>query len=450
MIKNEEVGILVVDDEASVRESLYKWFKTDGYRVDTAENAVAAMDKLGQGMWDIILLDIKMPGMDGLEFNRKIQEVDPDIVVIIITAYATVDSAVQALKEGVYDYISKPIDPDNLNILVRNAMEKRKLTRENVQLRRKIDTLIARDHIVGDSRQMQEVLEKVAAVAQTDATVMIQGESGTGKELVALAIHGNSLRRYGPIITVNCGAFAETLLESELFGHEKGAFTGAHRLRKGKLQQADRGTIFFDEIGTISPKMQIDLLRVLDTKTVTPIGSDAGVNVDFRIISATNRDLGKAVTDGEFREDLYFRLNVFTIHVPPLREREGDIPVLARHFIEVFARSMSKPVTGITDEAMDMFEQYAWPGNVRELRNVIERAVVLCQGETITPEHLSFPFRFKAQQRPGESLEDMEKDHIARIVEKAGWNISKASQILKIDRSTLYSKIKKYGLGEGP
>ncbi len=446
-MENKEIGILIVDDEASIRDSLVKWFRGDGFRVAAAGNAEAAMQLLVEQQWDIVLVDIKMPGMDGLELNRRIQEIDKDMIVIIITAFATVDSAIQAMKDGVFDYISKPIEPDDLNILIRNAVEKRRLTRENVQLRRKIDNLIASDYIVGDSPQMQRVLEKVAAVAQTDATVMIRGESGTGKELIARSIHSNSKRRYAPIITVNCGAFTETLLESELFGHEKGAFTGAQGSRKGKLRQADRGTIFFDEIGTISMKMQVDLLRVVESKQFTPLGSEKAVLVDFRIVSATNRDLEQAVSKGEFREDLYFRLNVFSILVPPLREREGDISILARHFLDHFAKSMSKPVHGISKEAMDMLNQYSWPGNVRELRNVIERSVVLCKNSEIGIGDLSFPFRFRSGQMTGDSIDDIEKAHIGRVLERTEWNISRASQILQIDRTTLYNKIKKYGLG---
>jgi len=446
MIENEEIGILVVDDEPSVRNSLYKWFEADGYRVGAAENAAVAMERLSSMPWDIILLDIKMPGMDGLELHRRIREVDKDAIVIIMTAYASVDSAIQALKDGVYDYVSKPIDPDDLSHLVRNAVEKRQLARENVQLRRNIDQLIAVDNMVGRSQQMRGVLEKVAAVAQTDATVIIRGESGTGKELIARSIHSNSRRRYAPIITVNCGAFTETLLESELFGHEKGAYTGAQFRRKGKLEQADKGTVFFDEIGTISAKMQVDLLRVLETKRFTRLGGEKPIEVDFRFVSATNRDLEQAVAEGEFREDLYFRLNVFSILVPPLRERNGDIPLLAGHFKEHFARSMSKPILGITDEAMALLKEYNWPGNVRELRNVIERAIVVCKNRHIGVEDLSFPFRFRSRQAGGDSLEDMERAHIGRILERAEWNISRASQILKIDRTTLYNKIRKYEL----
>jgi two-component system response regulator HydG len=345
----------------------------------------------------------------------------------------------------VYDYVSKPLDPDELTQLVRNAVEKRRLALENVRLRQNIDSLIAVDNIVGRSPQIRLALEKVAAVAQTESTVMIRGESGTGKELIARSIHGNSPRRYAPIISVNCGASTETLLESDLFGHEKGAFTGAQHRRKGKLEQANKGTIFLDEIGTISPKMQVDLLRVVETKRFTRLGGEDPIEVDFRIISATNRNLEDAVADGSFREDLYFRLNVVSIEIPPLRERDGDVPLLAHHFMEHFSRSMNKPLEGISDEAMLTLTSYEWPGNVRELRNVIERAAVVCKGSRIDADDLSFPFRTRPTL--GESLEDVEKAHIGRILERTEGNISQAAQILKIDRTTLYAKIKKYGFG---
>ncbi|HEX9975268.1 MAG TPA: sigma-54 dependent transcriptional regulator, partial [bacterium] len=330
-MNNSDISILIVDDEFSVRDSLCKWFRSDGFNVDTAENAAAALEKFKTKTWDIILLDIKMPGgMDGIELNRHIQSMNKNIIVIIITAYASVDTAVQSIKDGAFEYITKPIDPDNLTHIIRNAIERRRLTKENIELRQKIEDLTSPDDIVGTSSQLRQVLKMVAAVARTDSTVMIRGESGTGKELIARAIHSNSLRRYAPIISINCGAFTETLLESELFGHEKGSFTGADRLRIGKLERANNGTIFFDEIGNISMKMQMDLLRVLETKHFTRLGSENLVEVDFRVISATNRDLEQAVTEGHFREDLYFRLNVVTIDIPPLRERKEDIPLLAR------------------------------------------------------------------------------------------------------------------------
>jgi len=443
---NQGVSILVVDDEFSVRDSLYNWFKSEGYRVDTAENGMEALKKLQEGPWDIVLVDIKMPGMDGMELQRHIKKIDNTIILIIITAYATVDTAVEAMKEGAYDYLSKPIDPDKLSILIRNAANQRRLIAENIQLRQKVQELSLQDEIVGESPQIKKILEMIDTVAKTDATVMIRGESGTGKELVAQAIHGKSNRRYFPIISINCGAFPEGLLESELFGHEKGAFTGAQYKRKGKLEMATGGTVFFDEIGNVTIKMQMDLLRVIETKQFTPLGSNKVVNVDFRIITATNSDLEKKVAEKDFREDLYYRLNVFSIQIPPLRERPADIPLIARYFLEKYARSMNKDVTDISPEAMKILIQYNWPGNIRELRNTIERAlVVVGEKDQIEPDDLNLLFLSKANL-PGDSLEEIEKAHVQRILEQSDWNISRSAEILKIDRVTLYNKIKKYGL----
>ncbi|MGB7575489.1 MAG: sigma-54 dependent transcriptional regulator [Thermodesulfobacteriota bacterium] len=446
-MNNQGVNILVVDDEFSVRDSLCNWFKIEGYRVDTAGNGMEALKKLQEDVWDIVLVDIKMPGMDGMELQRQIKKIDNTMIVIIITAYATVDTAVEAMKEGAYDYLSKPIDPDKLSILVRNAVNQRRLVAENLQLREKVVELSLQDEIVGESPQVKKILEMIDTVAQTDATVMIRGESGTGKELVAQAIHGKSNRRYFPIISINCGAFPEGLLESELFGHEKGAFTGAQHKRKGKLEMANGGTLFFDEIGNVTMKMQMDLLRVIETKQFTPLGSNKVVNVDFRVIAATNSDLEKKVTEKDFREDLYYRLNVFSIQIPPLRERTGDIPPIARYFLEKYARSMNKNVTDISPEAMKILVQYDWPGNIRELRNTIERAlVVVGKKNRIEPDDLNLLFLSKGTPTGGNSLEDIEKVHIRRILEQSDWNISKSAETLKIDRVTLYNKIKKYGL----
>jgi len=447
-MNNKDFSILIVDDEFTVRDSLYKWFKEDGFDVDTAEDSTDALKKFKGKSWDIVLLDVRMPGMDGIEFNRHIQSINKNIVVIIITAYASVDTAVQAIKDGAFEYVSKPIDPDNLTHIIRNAIEKRKLAKENIQLRQKIEDLTSPDDIIGTSPQLRQVLKMVASVAKTDSTVMIRGESGTGKELIARAIHSNSLRRYAPIISINCGAFTETLLESELFGHEKGAYTGADRMRMGKLERANNGTIFFDEIGNVSTKMQMDLLRVLETKHFARLGSDKSIEVDFRVISATNRDLEQAVHEGQFREDLYFRLNVVTIDMPPLRERKNDIPLLARYFFNQYSQSMTKAIKDISPEAMEMILNYPWPGNVRELRNVIERAIVVCESDKITLRDLSFPFKGQGKQFNGDSLEDIEKIHIERILTRTNWQISKASEILKIDRTTLYNKIKKYNLNK--
>jgi DNA-binding NtrC family response regulator len=446
-VNPEGIGILIVDDEASVRDSLYQWFKADGYRVDTAEDATTALQKLQENPWDIILLDIKMPGMDGIELQNRIKQIDKNIVTIIITAYAAVDTAIQALKDGAFDYVTKPIDPDDLSRLIRNAIDKRRLVTENIQLRQQIEELQLPDEVVGESPAIKKVMEMVNTVAQTDSTVMILGESGTGKELIARAIHSRSSRRYFPIITINCGAYPEGLLESELFGHEKGAFTGALYRRKGKLEMADKGTLFLDEIGNITEKMQMDLLRVIETKKFTRLGGDKTVDVDFRVICATNKDLEKAIKDENFREDLYYRLNVFSIVLPPLRERREDIPLIARYFLNKYAQSMNKQVADFSPEAMEMFTGYDWPGNIREVRNVVERAMVIAKGSLIQAGDLSFPFAPPAAPSSGGgSLDDVEKDHIIKILNQTKGNIAQAAEILKISRLTLYNKIEKYHL----
>jgi DNA-binding NtrC family response regulator len=357
-----------------------------------------------------------------------------------------VDSAVQALKEGAFDYVTKPIDPDELSHLVRRAVEKRRLQRENAQLKRNVDQLSTPTTIVGASGPMSKVLELVASVAQTDATVLIRGESGTGKELIAQTIHANSRRRYFPIVPVNCGAIPESLLESELFGHEKGAFTGAQYRRKGKLEMADGGSLFLDEVGTISLPMQVNLLRVLETKEFTRLGGTKPVRVDFRVICATNQDLERQVKEGTFREDLYFRLNVVTISLPPLRERRQDIPLLAQHLLGKYAAEMNRPFTGFDPAAMDLMVRYEWPGNVRELANAVERALVVGRGPLVAAEDLPMRLNEKTGPPAGDSLADVEKAQVKAILERTGGNVTRSAEILGIDRVTLYNKIKKYGL----
>ena len=441
-----DISVLIVDDEFSVRDSLRRWFKSYGCRVDTAADAREALGKFSDRKWDIVLLDIKMPGMDGIELQRRIKAIDENIIRIMITAFATVDTAVQALKEGAYDYVSKPVNPSQLDHIIRNAIEKRQLISETALLRKKVEELSLPEEIVGDSPEIAKLLEMVLEVAKTDATVMIRGESGTGKELIANAIHANSTRRYFPIISINCGAYPEGLLESEIFGHEKGAFTGAQFTRKGKLELADKGTLFFDEIGNISMKMQMDLLRVIETKCFSRLGGEKIIKTDFRVISATNHDLEQSVKDGTFREDLYYRLNVFTLTIPPLRERTGDVALLVRYFLDKFAKSMNKPVDGLTDEALDLLTHYHWPGNVRELRNVIERAMVVIKSKTLDVQDLSLPHGSEDFLPPVDSLEEIECFQIKRVLSKTNWNISQAAERLGIKRATLYAKIKKYDL----
>jgi DNA-binding NtrC family response regulator len=444
--KIENVGILVVDDEFGVRDSLTRWLQEDNFRVDAAESAKEALQKLDEARWDVVLVDLKMPGMDGIELLQHIREIDEQIIVIIITAYATVDTAVEAMKIGAYDYITKPVDPDDISKLILKAIEHRSLTRENILLKSNIEEIQKQYQIIGESPQVRKCLEMVETVAETESTVLIRGESGTGKELFARAIHLASRRKFCPLVTVNCGALPETLLESELFGHEKGAFTGAQYRRKGRFELADGGTIFLDEISTVSPKTQIDLLRVLETKQVTRLGGTKQLTMDFRVICATNENLESLVKEGKFREDLYYRINVFTLNIPPLRERRSDIPILAEHFVREYVQAMNKPVKSITPEAMDLMVRYQWPGNVRELENVIERAMVLCKGTQIDIDILPLHINVRTEGANQDSLENVERAHIRRILHRTAWNVSHAAALLEIDRSTLYSKIKKFDL----
>jgi DNA-binding NtrC family response regulator len=440
-------AVLVVDDEFSVRDSLAHWFRRDGYKTGSAADAREALECLERERWDVVLIDIRMPGMDGLELQRRIHALDPEAVTVMITAYAAVDTAVQALKEGAFDYINKPIDPDQLSHVVRRAVEKRQLRAENLKLRENIDQMVGIDRIVGEGPAMKKVLEMVASVAATDTTVLIRGESGTGKELIAQAIHANSRRRYFPIVPVNCGALPESLLESELFGHEKGAFTGAQFRRKGRLEMADGGTLFLDEVGTISPKTQVDLLRVLETKEFTRLGGAQPLRVDFRTVCATNQNLEQMVAEGGFREDLYYRINVVSIALPPLRERREDVPLLAQHFLERYALRMNRPFREIEAAAMELLVRHDWPGNVRELANAVERALVIGKPPVVRAADL--PLRLAGRRgaaAAGDSLAEVERAHVQRILGETGWNVSRAARVLGIDRVTLYNKIKRYGL----
>jgi DNA-binding NtrC family response regulator len=441
---NKKISILIVDDEDSVRDSLFNWFIEDGYRVECAENAKIALQKIESDYFDIILADIKMPGMDGMELLRRIKSLKCESIVIIMTAFATVDTAVQALKDGAYDYITKPFDPDDLSHLIRNASKQILLTKENEILKERVVKLENVEDIVGNSEAIKKVLHQVESVSQSNSSVIITGESGTGKELIAKAIHSNSARKFFPLVSVHCGALTESLLESELFGHEKGAFTGAMYNRKGRFEMADNGTIFLDEIATVSPKMQVELLRVLETKAFMRVGGNKEINSDFRVICATNRNLKQMVEEGIFREDLYYRLNVVNIHVPPLRERSGDIPLLTEYFIKKYCTSMNKPPIPIDSSAIKRLEEFDFPGNIRELENMIERAIVIGNGKKITLKDL--PLSKNMVNTSAESLYELEKLHILQILTKYDWNISSSAKALKVDRVTLYNKIKKYDL----
>lgn len=440
----ENVSILIVDDEESVRDSLYDWFIDDGYDVDCAADGKEALKKLESKEFDIVLADIKMPGMDGMELHKRIKTLAKEPVFIIMTAFASVDTAVQALKNGAFDYVTKPFDPDDLSHLIRNAAKQVTLQAENETLREKITCLEDVEDIIGESDALKKVLHDVENIAQSSSSVIITGESGTGKELIARAIHSNSSRKYFPMISVHCGALTESLLESELFGHERGAFTGASFTRKGRFEMADGGTIFLDEIATISPKMQVELLRVLESKTFTRVGGNKELTSDFRVICATNKDLEGMVKNGTFREDLFYRLNVLNIKIPPLRERKEDIPLLVEHFIAKYCKSMSRDMLTIEPSAMKHLMNFEFPGNVRELENMIERAIVVGNGKEIRLKDL--PMGSEMMSSSVESLGELERKHIQKILKKYDWNISRTAKALNVDRVTLYNKIKKFGL----
>jgi len=440
----KKVSILIVDDEESVRDSLYNWFIEDGFRVECAESAKKALTILESDQFDIILADIKMPGMDGLEMMRRIKSMKSDSIIIIMTAFATVDTAVKALKDGAYDYVTKPFDPDDLTHLIRNATRQISLQEENATLRDHVISLENVEDLIGGSEAMKGVLRQVESVAQTNSSVIVTGESGTGKELIAKAIHANSPRKFFPFVSVHCGALTESLLESELFGHEKGAFTGAMYNRKGRFEMADSGTIFLDEIATISTKMQIELLRVLESKTFVRVGGNKEISSDFRVICATNKNLKNMVEDGTFREDLFYRLNVVNIQIPPLRERKEDIPLLVDYFIRKYCLSMNKPIASIDKIALKRIQEFNFPGNIRELENMIERAIVVGDGKKISLKDL--PLEKSMITTAGESLEDVERVYILKVLNKYDWNISRSARALKVDRVTLYHKIKKYNL----
>jgi two-component system response regulator HydG len=436
--------LLIVDDELSVRDSLGKWFREEGYETGTAESASEALTRLAEKHWDLALLDIKMRGTDGIELQRRLHEMDPGLIVIMMTGYASVETAVTALKNGAYDYVSKPLDPDEIAHLVKNALAHRHAEQENVRLRETVAEINRPDELVGQSSAMRKVFEAIQTVGPTDANVLITGDSGTGKELVVRAIHAASMRRFHPLVAIHCGALTETLLESELFGHEKGAFTGAQYRKKGKFEIAEGGTVFLDEIGDISLKTQTDLLRVLQEREITRVGGNQIIKVDFRCVAATNKNLESMIEEGTFRPDLFYRLNVFRIDLPPLRDRREDIPALVEHFVRKFSLAMNKPISRVSPGAMNQLQQQAWMGNVRELENAVERAMVVAQA----PELREQDFMLKAQAALNPSdrtLEEIERAHILRVLEECGGNQSRAADVLDIDRVTLHHKLKKYG-----
>jgi two-component system, NtrC family, response regulator HydG len=440
---NAQGKLLIVDDELSVRDSLAKWFLEEGYEVGTAESANEALTRMAEGRWDAALVDIKMRGTDGIELQRRMHEIDADLTVIMMTGYASVETAVAALKNGAYDYVTKPLDPDEIAHLVKKALAHKRTELENVRLRETVAEVARPEEMVGQSAAMAKVFDAIETVGPTDATVLITGESGTGKELVARAIHHASPRRFHPMVVIHCGALTETLLESELFGHEKGAFTGAQYRKKGKFEIAEGGTVFLDEIGDISLKTQTDLLRVLQEREIVRVGSNQPIKVDFRCVAATNKDLEKLIEEGSFRPDLFYRLNVFRIELPALRDRHEDIPLLVNHFVRKFSLQMNKRINRVSPNAMNLLQQQPWAGNVRELENAVERSMVVAQ----EPEIREQDFVFKAMVPNGapKSLDEMEKAHILRVLESCNWNQTRTAEVLQIDRVTLHHKLKKYG-----
>jgi two-component system, NtrC family, response regulator AtoC len=442
----EDAKILIVDDEPLIRLSLTEWLKEENYLTRAVEDGPGALAEVRREPWDIMLLDLKMAGMDGVQVLREVKKIAPQTTVIMMTAYASVASSVQAMKEGAYDYIVKPFDVQELTLLLKRIVEHQQLVNENILLRKRLTEQYEYENIVGKSAPMQRVFELIGTVADTSATVLITGETGTGKELVARAIHTNSSRRYSPFIAVSCSALPDTLLESELFGYEKGAFTGAERTKKGRFELAHSGTLFLDEIGDINMKTQVKLLRVLQERSFRRLGGSDLIEVDVRLITATNRDLLKMVEEGTFRSDLYYRLNVVNLHLPSLRERKEDIPLLVSHFIAKYNLEFNKKFERVQEEALAVMLDYQWAGNVRELENVIERAVVIGQGVEIGPELLPFCRTNANMGAEPQTLEEVERRHIEKMLAQQQWNIARTARVLGIDRTTLHKKIKRYDL----
>jgi two-component system NtrC family response regulator len=451
-----KIQILIVDDEKVQREILEGFLVKQGYGAAAAEDGQKGLKEFKRGAFDLVLTDYRMPGMDGIELLKEVRRLNPEAVVVMMTAYGTVETAVSAMKEGAYDYLTKPIDLDELLLMVQRIEKEVGLDRENRALKEQLREKFKVDFIISTSRRLEEALNLAGRVAQSQATVLILGESGTGKELIARAIHYSSPRADKPFVKVNCATLPENLLESELFGHEKGAFTGAAARRVGRFEQADQGSIFLDEIGDLSPSLQMKLLRVLQEKEFERVGSNQTIKSDVRVIAATNRNLEESIKKGTFREDLYYRLNVVTISLPPLRERKEDIPLLVEHFLKKYNRENKKAVTSLSKEAKDLLLQYDYPGNVRELENFIERAVVLCRGDTLTVQDLPLNLRqSKAEAALGgarggrslpEALEEIERQWIVRALERSGGVQTKAAEELGISERVLRYKMKKYGL----
>ncbi len=445
--------ILVVDDEKNTREGLARALRRN-YDVVLAEQGARALELLAENSVDVMLSDVRMPGMDGLTLMQRALARTPPPVCILLTAYGNVETAVEAMKRGAYDFLTKPVHLDRLDLLLQRALRDREMESENRNLREQLDSKFGLERIVGQSPSMQEVFDTIRQVGPSRSTVLIQGESGTGKELVAHAIHRLSAQAHGPFVAVHCAALSQNLLESELFGHEKGAFTGAVEKRRGRFELADGGTLFLDEVSEIDPGIQVKILRVLEERQFERVGGQETLDVDVRLVAATNRDLKKMVDEGKFREDLFYRLYVVVVHLPPVRERAGDIPLLVQHYLKEVARENEKPVTAITPDAMDLLSSYAWPGNVREIRNVVERMVVLARGDKLTVRDIPAAIKEASHHHalPASvadlSLQEAEKQMIIGALKAHSGNRTQAATQLGISRRTLHRKLNEYGLRE--
>jgi two-component system response regulator HydG len=440
--------ILVVDDEANARSALDELLRDDGYAVETAADGFKALGKVADFAPDLVLTDLKMPGMDGIQLLGRLREQDPELPVVVMTAFGEVETAVGAMRAGARDYLSKPVNVGELSLVLARELEQRRLRQEAGMLRARLAERYSFSNIVGSSSPMQAVFKTVSQIAGSRASVLITGESGTGKELIAAAIHERSPRAKGPFVKLHCAALAESLLESELFGHERGSFTGAQTRRDGRFQQAHGGTLFLDEIGEISPAVQVKLLRFLQEREFERVGGNETISVDVRVIAATNRDLEKMVAEGTFREDLFYRLNVINLEMPALRARPSDVPLLAAHFLRKFADENGKTLAGFTTEALERLSSYGWPGNVRELENVIERAVVMCQGEQITvvdlPQHL-VPAKLRGGvEIPGATMAEIERFAITKTLEATGGSTSRAAEMLQMSVRKVQYKLHEY------
>jgi len=443
---DKKMSIMVVDDEEIVRESFFHWFQKYGHMVETASSGFEALEKLEKYPFQVMFVDIKMPGMDGIELLEKVKQEYPDTIVIIITAYGSIESAVKAMRIGASDYLLKPFKPDQLSLVMERISQQERLVSEYNYLKGRLEKIARFENIIGQSPAIERVFKIIPEVAQSNSSILLVGETGTGKELVAKAIHAKSHRCNLPFIPINCGSIPDTLLESELFGHQKGAFTGATHARKGFLEVVSGGTLFLDEVGEISPKMQVDLLRVLEEKKITSLGSREAVDIDFRLITATRQDLERGITGGTFREDFYYRINVIKIDIPPLRDRKEDIPILVEHFLEKYSHETTSQVDHVTPAAIKLLKRYDWPGNVRELENAVERAVVLSKTRTLGVEDFSFLQSSLVTFASPLSLREMEKKYVQQLLEENDWNVSKTAKILDINRVTLHKMIKRYTL----